>query len=326
MVAILSHADDVHAQAVVAELDRLGAESAIVDLGAFPSRSRLRAEYGPGRPARFTLDGGGAGGAALDLGACRSVWWRRPQPFGLDGVAGGVDARFAYNECAEAFDGLWHALDATWINPPLLDEAAHKKTYQLKVAADVGLDLPRTLVTNDPDAARAFAASLGRGGAVYKPFSATAEAWRETRVVGPEELARLDRVRHAPVIFQEYVPGVDLRVTVVGERVFPAAIDARGSSYPTDFRMAMDEVVVRPTTLPEPVERGLLVLMRRLGLVYGAADFRRTDDDRHVFLEVNPAGQWLFVEVETGQLIARAIAETLAAPPERARHPARSTP
>ena len=313
MVAIISHPDDVHTQAVRAELDGLGVASAVVDLSQFPGRARLRADYATGRPARVELD---LPDGTLDLGACQSVWWRRPQPFGLDGVAGGADTRFAENECMEAFDGLWHALDAFWINPPLLDEAAHKKTYGLAVAAEVGLDLPRTLVTNDPDAARAFV-DAQPGGVVYKPFSATSEEWRETRLVGAEELARLDGVRYAPVIFQEYVPGVDLRVTVVGERVFAAAIDARESSYPADFRMAMDEVRIHPTTLPEPVERGLLAYMRRLGLVYGAADFRLADDGRVVFLEVNPAGQWLFVEVETGQPIARAIAEMLAAPPEQ---------
>jgi hypothetical protein len=124
-------------------------------------------------------------------------------------------------------------------------------------------------------------------------------------------------VRLAPVIFQEYVEGVDLRVTVVGDRVFAAEIDARHTSYPCDMRMVVGEASIRAVRLPEAVEAGLLALMRRLGLVYGACDLRRRAGGEHVFLEVNPAGQWLFVEQRTGLPIADALAAELAALADR---------
>jgi D-alanine-D-alanine ligase-like ATP-grasp enzyme len=114
------------------------------------------------------------------------------------------------------------------------------------------------------------------------------------------------------VTFQEYVPGVDLRVTVVGDQVFTAEIDATATSYPVDMRMVLDEAAMRPAGLPAAVEKSLLALTQRLGLTFGAADLRRRPDGRHVFLELNPAGQWLFVEARTGQPITSAVAGLLA--------------
>jgi len=99
-------------------------------------------------------------------------------------------------------------------------------------------------------------------------------------------------------------------VTVVGRKVFAAEIDTSGGSYADDFRMNQD-VTIRPTTLPPATIDAIHALMARLGLVYGALDFRRQPDGRLRFLEINPAGQFLFVEEQTGQPIARSVAETL---------------
>jgi glutathione synthase/RimK-type ligase-like ATP-grasp enzyme len=204
-------------------------------------------------------------------------------------------------------------VDARWMNPPARDDVAGRKLLQLRLAREVGLAIPRTLVTSDPDEARRF---LDRPGAtVFKTFSCTHEVWRETRLVGPAEREALDSVRLAPVIFQEYVAAdADLRVTVVGERVFAAAIHSAETDYPVDFRMSLGQARVEAVELPGDVEARLLELMRRLGICYGAFDLRRTPAGEHVFLEVNTAGEFLFVEERTGQPIAEAVAGWLAAP------------
>ena len=153
---------------------------------------------------------------------------------------------------------------------------------------------------------------------MFKTFSCTHTIWRETRLVREDALSLLDTVRLAPVIFQEYIPAdFDLRVTVVGTRVFPAAIHSQETDYPIDFRMSLGQARTEPATLPAALERRLLSLMERLGLEYGAIDLRRTPDGEYVFLEVNTAGEFLFVEERTGQPIARAVAELLATPSER---------
>ena len=161
----------------------------------------------------------------------------------------------------------------------------------------------------------------GYRGVVYKAFSAMETEWRETRILRQEELALLDHARDAPVIFQEYIEALyDLRVTIVGEEVFSAAIHSQQTAYAVDFRMDMENAAIEAMLLPAEVEDAIRSLVDRLGLVYGAIDMRRTPDDQYVFLEINPAGQWLFVEQKTGQPIAAALAELLVAN-DRARRP-----
>jgi glutathione synthase/RimK-type ligase-like ATP-grasp enzyme len=119
-------------------------------------------------------------------------------------------------------------------------------------------------------------------------------------------------VRCAPVILQEYIPGVDVRVTVVGRRLFCASIDCRHTGSPEDFRLALDESRVEPIRLPPPLRRRLLALIRGLDLRYAAIDLRRSESGDWIFLEVNPSGQWLFVEARTGLPITDAVARLLA--------------
>jgi RimK-like ATP-grasp domain len=309
-VAVVSYPDDPHAQAVVGHLREWGVPVVLFDLADFPDRATLTIDYDGGSPR---LEYGRDGDPPLDLRSLRSVWWRRPQMADPNGVGDPSVRVFTLNEWDEALNGLWQLLDTRWVNDPVRDQVAARKALQLAVAADVGLMVPVTLVTSDPDRARAFIESRNGSETVFKTFSCTHEIWRETRLVRADELPLLDAVRLAPVIFQEYVPAdVDLRITVVGDRLFPAAIHSQETDYPTDFRMSLGQADVVPATVPREVEERLLALMDRLGLLYGAVDMRRTPEGEHVFLEVNTAGEFLFVEDRTGQPIARALAELLA--------------
>lgn len=311
MILLLSHAADDHAEAVLSELTAAGVEAVVFDTGELPQRAALAMTYGPESGPSFALRE--AGGPEIDLSAVSAAWWRRPRPFELDPDLPDDEVEFTYNECFEAVSGLWASLPAFWVNDPQRDQTASHKPYQLKVASDVGLSVPRTLITNDPDAARAFVDEHGVDRTVYKCFAATPRHWRETRLMRTEELALLDRVQAAPVIFQEFVPAdADLRVTMVGDRCFPAAIHPRETAYEADFRMDLGTAKLAPTDLPASVERRLRALMHRLGLVYGAIDLRRTPTGEHVFLEINTSGQWRFVEDRTGQSITAALARTLA--------------
>jgi glutathione synthase/RimK-type ligase-like ATP-grasp enzyme len=248
----------------------------------------------------------------IDAGELRAMWWRRPQPYQPSPeLATQQDRMFVVGECDAAVSGLWSCLDAVWVNDPDRDAAASRKMWQLKLAAELGLRVPRTCMTNSPERAAAFLADEP-GDVVYKAFSATPETWRETRVVSATERAQLDQVRLAPLIFQEAITGgCDVRVTIVGDRLFPAQIVGPSGGYEYDFRLHTAESSISPVTLPDAVTERLLALMRRLGLWYGAVDLRRAPDGDYVFLEINPAGQWLFVEYATDQPISAALADLL---------------
>lgn len=317
MIGIISHDEDLHASTVRSHLDGLGADVVQLDTGRVPTQVELTAWTEPG--GRWSAEWGFDGVDADDL---KVMWWRRPQPYRpADGLASHQDRMFVVSECAAAVSGLWSCLDAVWVNDPDRDEAASRKMWQLKVATELGLRVPRTCMTSSPMRARQFIDGEP-GGVVYKGFSATPETWRETRLVSATELAQLDQVRLAPVIFQEAVPGRDVRVTIVGDELFPAEIVGPPGGYEFDFRLDTAQATISPIELPELLAGRLRQLMRRLELRYGAVDLRRTADGDFVFLEINPAGQWLFVEYATGQPISAALATLLARLDERRRRAA----
>jgi glutathione synthase/RimK-type ligase-like ATP-grasp enzyme len=309
MILILSTPLDEHAQTVMAELLKLDTKSQLLDLSEFPQKLRLSLFYEDGKH-RFLF---GCDEQGLKLEDCRSIWWRRPQqPVISKEIIRDTHRNFAMNEVAEALQGLWQSLNAFWINDPLLDQAASRKVYQLCIAQDVGLEIPSTLISTCPGSVREFIARKKFDNVIYKAFSATEAEWRETRLLRKNELDLIDNVRFAPVIFQDYIEAeVDLRVTVVGDDIFAAAINSQETSYKVDFRIDMGKAHINEVRLPDEIEKKLHALMKRLGLVYGAIDMRLTPDGRYVFLEINPAGQWLFIEQQTGQKISRAIARML---------------
>jgi hypothetical protein len=102
----------------------------------------------------------------------------------------------------------------------------------------------------------------------------------------------------------------DLRVTVVEDELFAAAIRS-GPDYRADYRLGLGSASVVPYRLPHDIAARLLELMKALKLAFGAIDLRLTPDGEHVFLEVNPAGEYLFISERTGQPIPAAIAACL---------------
>ena len=316
VVLILSAREDTHATTVGRLVREMGSEPLLFDISTFPTRAGL------------VLYRGGNGtrgceswlhlpdGSRVEAGSVRSVWWRRPQrPRVSVAMTDPAHRRFAINESLCALNGLWHSMDCRWVNPIEADRAAAHKPAQLKLAAECGLAVPDTLVTNEVAAAREFVDRHGEN-VVYKAFMGLPTAWRETRLLRVEERECLEDVRFAPLIFQELVEGRDLRVTVVGEEIFAAEMDTSRSRYPYDIRMDMTVPVTR-VELADAEREALLRLVAVLGLQYGACDLRRRPDGELVFLELNPAGQFLHIEELTGLPIARALAVLLTRSPEK---------
>lgn len=308
MILILSHPGDDHAKGVLSELVRRRHPTTLIDSSQFPVRASLNQAFSAsGVCVEYVTVG-----HRLDLGECHVAWWRRPLPHMLHDELDPEVTSFAYTECHEAFAGALALLKATWVNPPHFDERAHHKPLQLASAVRAGLTVPRTLITNDPNEARRFIADVGPAYTIYKTFLATEEHWRETRVLRDEEIQLLESVRFAPVIFQEYIAAdADIRVTVVGNEMFATAVRSDPHGYSVDYRIDMTAATFAPTELPDDVKNMLHNLMQSLGIVYGAVDLRRTAEGCYVFLEVNPAGEWRFVEERTAQPITAAMADLL---------------
>ena len=181
------------------------------------------------------------------------------------------------------------------------------KPYQSQLIRTAGFDVPETLVTNDPELVRRFAAEHGR--VIYKSISGTRSIVRE---LDADALARLDDIRWCPVQFQAYVEGVDVRVHVVGSQVFATRV----SSTAADYRYAVAEGTgptrLQATRLSEVVEQCCVDLTAALGLRFSGIDLRITPTERVVCFEVNPCPAYPYYQSNTGQPIARAVAHHLA--------------
>jgi glutathione synthase/RimK-type ligase-like ATP-grasp enzyme len=307
-IIIFSGRGDAHAAAVKAELTRVGERPCLLDLSAFPQRLSLTMGYSGDRRA-FEI--AGEAGELLDFNSVQSAWWRRPQKFVFPPELIDPDALcFADLEARMAFDGLYLSSGIRWMNPPHLDVVAAQKPYQLALAQSVGLAVPDTLITNDPAAVLNFREGHPNG-VIHKQFVARLETWRETRALQDADLDHIATVKAAPVQFQERIAAVaEVRAIVVGDEIFAGAALFAGLPYGHDIRMNMDATYTR-FALPPDIADKLHQLVRKLGLIYGAIDLLLTSEGRFFFLEINPAGQFLYIERHTGQPITAAISAWL---------------
>jgi hypothetical protein len=305
MILIVSHRHDVHAQLVARRLNALDRAVCFLDTSRFGNGALI--DHRVGREPRAVVTA--EDGVVTRVDDVHTVWYRRPWlPRIADTVTDEDDRRFSLHEWAQAIDGVLLSLDARFVNPLYAHRGA-VKPRQLCVAQSVGLSVPDTTITNDPNAASDCLRRHGNR-VVHKSLTSPDHHFVETRRWADTDPATLGDLPVAPTIFQAEVQGVsDVRVTVVGEQVFAAEIIRRGDL--PDCRLELDASYV-PHNLPRRVVDSLLDLMHRLGLVFGTIDMRITPKREYVFFEVNPQGQYLFVEIRTGMPITTALVELLA--------------
>jgi hypothetical protein len=264
--------------------------------------------------AEFVSDG-----RRIDLASIGSVWWQWDLPAGFPAELAGEEKRFAETESQLALAALTTIGKFLWINDPKCERAARSKPAQLFVAREVGFEIPRTIVTNDPDEVRRFVAA-SQTQTIYKGLSQARDLEPGkalfTGLLTQERIADLDLIRVTPGIFQERVQkSHELRVTVVGTRIFSAKIDSQAHAKATlDWRPFLQDLEYEVVDLPREVEARILAFMKTFGLIYGAFDFIVTPEGRYVFLEVNPSGQYMWVECATGLEITMALADALSEP------------
>ncbi len=308
-ILILAPPSDIHARAVAEVLRREFAVPTVVwDTGRFPADDSMSFAI-TGSCARLQIRS--ADQPAILLESLRSIWWRRPGKFRvLDSMSHPKVREFCLNECGAFFRGALDAAGVPVINDPVAEAAAARKPLQLAVARGIGLTTPRTLMSNDPDAVVSFCREVD-GPCIYKAFTPPDWQIAETRLLDEDGLRGLAALAHAPIIVQEKIEkGIDVRVNVFGDAVFAASVSTSSPAAELDWRMDL-RANWRPHELPATIAASLLRLQRTLGLQYGCIDMRQRPDGTYVFLEVNPAGQFIFVEVDTGQPLVRTFAELL---------------
>ncbi len=214
------------------------------------------------------------------------------------------ERRPAVQPAAACLLTLASCIDATVVNRPVAGQSNLTKPYQLSLIARAGFCIPPTLVTSDPDAARSFLHAHGR--IIYKSISGVRS------IVGKLDgsgACRLAGIATGPVQLQRLIAGIDVRVHVVGERCFAAAIETEATDY--RYPKPSDDVTFRAIDLDAGLEQRLIELAAGMGLLVAGIDLRHTPEGEWFCLEVNPSPGFTFFEDATGQPIAAAIAELL---------------
>ncbi|MDV6014014.1 ATP-grasp ribosomal peptide maturase [Haloechinothrix sp. LS1_15] len=313
-VLILSEEYDPSVDRVVLALDDWDVPVVRVDLAWFPQHLSVDAEFdgtgwngGLRAPERYVT--------FVDL---RAVWYRRPTPFTFPGNLTGQRRAHAEREARFGLGGVLASIPAAWMNHPHRDAEAVYKPRQLALASRCGLRVPRTLVTNEPDAVRRFAEATEHG-IVTKMLGSNVlvegghRYVAHTQGIREADLTDLDGVELTAHLFQEWVPKAhEVRVVAVGYELFAVAIHTDDPEAHVDWRANYDVLRYAAIDVPDFVAAAIREFLTASGLAFSALDFVVRPDGRWVFLESNPGGQYGWLHAVWGTAISDAIAAYLA--------------
>jgi hypothetical protein len=323
-VLIIALESDLHADAIVHQLNSLGARVARIDPTVdrtLPKEVRIR------------------------FGSCTQTEWEFPNGERLCfSSLTGVLCRYAIDkltpvessplvqfslseELAAMLAPLRMIEPRRWINDPWLEARADCRILQAHEARLAGLSVPPFVVSSRYSDLIEFD-SAQEHGSVIKPISDTPLALVGGKFVEPSSLktgqfsapyaavfapldvANTPQVDGTPSLLQARVrKKLDVRATVVDSRVFAAAMPVEPGA-PVDFRIAADTQAV-PCSLPEGIQRSLVTLVATLRLRFASCDLVVDANEQIYFLEANVSGNWLWTETGANLAISRTIAEAL---------------
>ncbi len=308
MILLLTRSDDVAADVLVLELERLAFPFVRVNTDLITEGYRLSWTL---RDATIVT----ASGRRVPLDAVTSVWCRKT--FGSDPPVADEEypARFVEREWLAALSGLIETAPVRyWMSRPSAIRRAEHKLLQLRIAAEVGFHVPETLVSNDAGVVREFTRDRDLIVKVVKSVrtsTSSGDRFVYTSALDPNALPSNDEIEACTTVYQAHVrKDYEMRVTAIGETLFATRIRARSSHV--DWRaVPSEDVAYEDCVVPADIAERCLTMLRRLDLRYGAFDFAVTPADEAYFLEVNPGGQWAWLERATGVPMTNALARTL---------------
>jgi glutathione synthase/RimK-type ligase-like ATP-grasp enzyme len=313
-VLCISESDDAHLPFVQKHLDE---EIVIFDPGKFPFKTDISYKW---NACRFDVFSDGR-----LLSDCDAVWYRKPQMLEpKDLPVDEMYREYAFSAYQKTIQALYSLLqDKIWVSDYWSIIRGSNKLLQAEIAHKLGLCVPRTLVTSVAIEAEAF---IRREGQVVVKMMGTHHVYDGeashvfyTAPVGVEDIPNLnlEGLPVAPSIFQQRIEkAYDIRLTVVGDQAFPCSIKQRGLyANDVDWRTGIfdaDALVYEPCEMPTCIIESCKLMLRLMNLRYGAFDFVVDPSGNYWFVEVNPNGQWAFVEEEAGIEISRAFPQVFA--------------
>jgi glutathione synthase/RimK-type ligase-like ATP-grasp enzyme len=297
-IVILGNGEDAHARHLHGALTQVGAIAHYLDTRWFPTQLSLSWQPGTQTGSLKLPDG-----HRLRLHEIHSVFWRTFAGVNIPELHDADRSRIALNDSMSALRSLIQAGSARWINSWQAYQFHKEKPLQLDAVQHIGVPIPATLISNDPEDLQDFAKQCDRP--IFKPVYGGAH----TQFVTSEHLEG-DRLRLAlriaPVTLQEYIPGTNIRTYVIAESVYAAEI----RSPALDFREDTAAELI-PIELPEVVRQQCLAIRQALMLEWTAIDWRLKPSGDYIFLEANPSPMFLHFEKQTGFPITQKLVEIL---------------
>jgi hypothetical protein len=311
---IITNPADVHADPVIRHLYQMGTEVARWHPSDLSTDCQVKLSNDG-----WQLDIHSSG-KTVTFNSFSTCWYRRPEPVRIGESIGPVDRTITSQESAAFLYGLYGCTAATWFSHPYYLECARQKPFQLRVAQAVGLNVPPYLLSNDPTALCEFAARCGD--VVIKTINDRTTSFEidgqwlnllVKRFASADIIPILRSRPSSPCFLQQYVrKRHDARVTVIGTDIFAASVRPRDGLEVVDWRENILDHQYVTIDCPDAVKNPILCYLKSMSLNYGAFDFSVDTDGCWWFLECNPNGQWLWIEVKTGMPIAQTIADYLA--------------
>lgn len=224
----------------------------------------------------------------------KSVWFR--QPVFLRNTPGrsiDINEQLSLSQWNAFLRGLMVFDKAYWMNWPQATYAAESKPYQLMIAKKIGLSVPQTIISNSLGFEKLPSTKF-----IIKSMDTVLLKENDdcyftyTSKANPADFT-LDKTKQAPITFQEYIEDkLDIRVTIVGSKVYAVAIKSNGNAISDDWRtLKKEDLEYVDIELPVRIKKLCIEYVKLLGLNYGAIDFIKTKDE-YIFIEINPTGEW----------------------------------
>ncbi|OGG16907.1 hypothetical protein A3D78_06530 [Candidatus Gottesmanbacteria bacterium RIFCSPHIGHO2_02_FULL_39_14] len=312
-IVILTNSTDSHAHILVPQIQKLNGQVYRIDTDRLQTHFQIT--FNPEKGI-FSLE---TPVGKVESGNIFSMWVRRPYDFAFN--VRDAKSKFVRQELMAVIRSisLYLPSETLIVDNPEAVKFASYKIPQLKIANQLKIRIPDTVITNIPQTANQFIKKYKKN-VIIKPLAiGTAEYNNQAFSIFTETIDKiidLDLVKNCPTLFQENIrKKSELRITIIGKKIFTVEFDVQKiPEAKIDWRRAGEKITTIPhkvVTLPDKLEKKLLALKNYYGLKFAAIDMARTQDDGYVFFELNPAGQFLWLEEVTGLPLAREMAKFL---------------
>lgn len=318
-ILIITHSNDNESiETVTRQLEKYNARAIRFNVDQYPLHSSLTSNYEDGQ-WKVYFDHAGQRESLHDITA---MWYRRSHNLasGLGNILDGEYLASVHGEVRTTLFGMLESMNCFHIGKFSQYRRLDSKEEQMKIASTLGLKIPETCITNNPEEAKKFVLSHAKG-AIVKMQSAFAiekqgvEHVVFTNIITEDNLEEIENLQYCPMQFQEKLEKQkELRITIVGDAVFSFAVDSQKiENAKVDWRREGVELLDQwePYDLPESIKEKLLKMMDIYQINYGAIDIIVTPENEHYFLEINSAGEFFWLDRLIDGTISDQIAKVL---------------